>query len=423
MRACGILFILISSLVAGAAAAGVPHDPIRIEGDSPLLLPDALSSNGIVAGTGTASDPYVIRGWDIEVEGAEIGLELTHVNAHFLVEDVRLFAAAGDPGPGRLNGAVGFRIEQAPHVEFRRVSVVNSTLGTEMVNGSSVKGGGLMLENSALHVGPTTELVAEDVQLIGRESQIHCIQCDLELTKLSAAVERPLDGNGLSGEIISIRGSGSRSFVLRNVTIDANVRALVSLTDANGRIEGCKLTGWSRGFESMGSTFSILDCSFTGKRRSNVISADGIQLAESEADIKSIRLGGEFYRGIVIANSEVHIEGYQGSGPARSIDVLGGNAPSEIVIRNSTFASDGEAAISLEGHSIIDARWNYWGSSSGPAMILGGGGSVPSEAVVTPYWTDPSMTTLSSDRPVPSLAVPGILVALLLAGFLRRRSS
>jgi len=70
--------------VPGPASAYTPHDHIYIEGDA-YFIP----SNGVVGGHGTASDPYIIEGWDITVDtGCAIVIKFT--GRYFVIRDVYL---------------------------------------------------------------------------------------------------------------------------------------------------------------------------------------------------------------------------------------------------------------------------------------------------------------------------------------------
>lgn len=82
-----------------------PHPPIEIQGDDGFLAP----GSGVVAGTGTATDPYVIAGWCIDGdtwEGTEFdagtGIEIEDTTRHFVVRDniVRNFRGGSDAGAG-----------------------------------------------------------------------------------------------------------------------------------------------------------------------------------------------------------------------------------------------------------------------------------------------------------------------------------
>ncbi len=68
----------------------VPHDPILIESDDSFT-----EANGVVAGSGTADDPYVISGWDIRA-GDQPAISIDSVagtTAHVLIRDVYLHDA------------------------------------------------------------------------------------------------------------------------------------------------------------------------------------------------------------------------------------------------------------------------------------------------------------------------------------------
>src|SRR5438132_4525317 len=76
----------------GTASTLTSHLPISIMGNA-----DFTAANGVTGGTGTASDPYVIAGWDINVSqspshgpyynGPYPGSGLSAAGAHCLVRD------------------------------------------------------------------------------------------------------------------------------------------------------------------------------------------------------------------------------------------------------------------------------------------------------------------------------------------------
>ncbi len=76
-------------IVDGNRARGtyVPHKPIRINSNS-----DFNPGHGVVGGTGTEDDPYVIRGWKIE---ASIGIYVGNTSAYFVIEDCYIFNSSG----------------------------------------------------------------------------------------------------------------------------------------------------------------------------------------------------------------------------------------------------------------------------------------------------------------------------------------
>ena len=71
-----------------AAAAPVTythHDPIVISGDSQFN-----ASNGVVSGSGTSDDPYIIEGWEIGPMNGTIAIDILKTNAYFTIRQVHL---------------------------------------------------------------------------------------------------------------------------------------------------------------------------------------------------------------------------------------------------------------------------------------------------------------------------------------------
>ena len=73
-----------------AAAALTAHAPITILGNSGFN-----ATNGVVGGTGTAADPYVIAGWSIDAPPS-MGVQIRSTTAHVVLRDVMVTAAPVD---------------------------------------------------------------------------------------------------------------------------------------------------------------------------------------------------------------------------------------------------------------------------------------------------------------------------------------
>jgi uncharacterized repeat protein (TIGR01451 family) len=76
----------------------VSHDPIYIDGND-----NFTPANGVVAGSGTLADPYIINNWDINAENA-IGIEIRNTTAYFIIRNCHVYG-------GRENGFDGIRFE------------------------------------------------------------------------------------------------------------------------------------------------------------------------------------------------------------------------------------------------------------------------------------------------------------------------
>jgi parallel beta-helix repeat protein len=72
-------FMMILSIVPETVSAYTVRSPIYICGDA-----EFTSANGVTAGSGTASDPYLIEGWEIDATTAH-GIWIVDTNAHFTI--------------------------------------------------------------------------------------------------------------------------------------------------------------------------------------------------------------------------------------------------------------------------------------------------------------------------------------------------
>src|SRR6266699_2866942 len=103
----GLLIVISLSargMVSTATPSLQPHAPILINGNS-----DFKSGNGVTSGSGAASDPYVIEGWNITSSGTT-GISITDTDAYFVIRSVYVIdtqqccgGAASDPGVNMTN--------------------------------------------------------------------------------------------------------------------------------------------------------------------------------------------------------------------------------------------------------------------------------------------------------------------------------
>src|SRR2546427_4540831 len=71
------------SLVLSAlrvSAAYTPHSPIGIGGDTGFT-----AANGVTGGSGTASDPYIIAGWEINASPSFYAIAIANTRAPFVI--------------------------------------------------------------------------------------------------------------------------------------------------------------------------------------------------------------------------------------------------------------------------------------------------------------------------------------------------
>jgi nitrous oxidase accessory protein NosD len=85
-----ILSTALVALVGIVSAPTTVHAPIYINGNAAFT-----PANGVVGGSGTFLDPYIIEGWEVS-GGLENGIEIANTNAFFVVRDV--FSHSGNYG-------------------------------------------------------------------------------------------------------------------------------------------------------------------------------------------------------------------------------------------------------------------------------------------------------------------------------------
>ena len=84
-----ILFSLFT-FIPETVSAYTLHDPIHISGTG-----DFTAINGVVGGSGSPSDPFIIEGWEINAS-ADYGIYISNTDARFVIRDV--YVHSGDLG-------------------------------------------------------------------------------------------------------------------------------------------------------------------------------------------------------------------------------------------------------------------------------------------------------------------------------------
>lgn len=82
-----MVFAVVSVVLVGGQSNGGllwwrAHEPIYIFGNAAFTL-----QNGVVSGSGSADDPYVIQGWYIDVSATDYGIYIDHTTAHFVIKN------------------------------------------------------------------------------------------------------------------------------------------------------------------------------------------------------------------------------------------------------------------------------------------------------------------------------------------------
>jgi parallel beta-helix repeat protein len=172
--------------------------PISILGNA-----DFTSENGVVGGTGTVDDPYVIAGWEITVPSGEYyGVRIENVTAQFVLRGLIIQNATD------FNGA-GIHIGFASGGTIEGCSVSNSMHGIEVVLSTD-----LSIDNCILYVsGRGLRVVGES-----REQYRHEISTSNLYNNAAIYYFYGLDGDTISG----LKGGHLTVADSRNVTVTNN---------------------------------------------------------------------------------------------------------------------------------------------------------------------------------------------------------
>jgi len=98
------------------------HDPILIDGDDGFT-----NASGVIWGTGSSDDPYVIEGWDIQGPTGTSCIAVQSTSAHFLIRDCYLHDC------GVASGGSGISLLLCSNGRIERCTAVNNDQGIEMV--------------------------------------------------------------------------------------------------------------------------------------------------------------------------------------------------------------------------------------------------------------------------------------------------
>jgi parallel beta-helix repeat protein len=128
-----LAIVSFSSLVTvpDEVSAYTPHAPVIINGNG-----DFTVANGVTGGIGTASDPYIVEGWEIDASTAT-GIEIFNTDAHFVIRDVYVHSGGSSFNGIYFDNVTNSRIENTTISDnYYGIRFLNSNNATIM--GSNV---------------------------------------------------------------------------------------------------------------------------------------------------------------------------------------------------------------------------------------------------------------------------------------------
>ena len=180
------------------AASADSRGPIVILSDA-----DFTADNGVVSGSGTEDDPYVIAGWEITVgDKGYYGVRVENVDSHFILRGL-VIRGATDPGGAaiRIGFSSGGRIEGC--------TIAESVNGIEIVSST-----GISVSNSVLYI------TGRGLRVLGERAEEYRLDIDDSNTLNDSPI---LYYYGLDGDTIDGRKAAHLTVAdSRNVTISNN---------------------------------------------------------------------------------------------------------------------------------------------------------------------------------------------------------
>jgi len=250
-----IALVLLATVSVVMMGLGASRGPITILGNS-----DFTEENGVLSGSGTAEDPYVIAGWEIGVPvGGFHGVKIENVTASFVLRGLII------NGAGELDGAA-IRIGFAAGGVVEDCTIASSVNGIEIASSTDIA-----IRNNVLYVhGLGLSVTGESPS-----EYRHAIEQSNLLNNLPIHYYYDLDGDRIEGiETRHLTVAASRNVtVIGNSVLDGDGIQLAFVTD------------------------STVTANIAG-RDNNVLTAHAIHLYESERNlvtanlIKNTRLAG-----------------------------------------------------------------------------------------------------------------------------------
>ena len=303
--------------------------------------------DGINAGDTNATHDPVIRDTRV-IDTADEGIDIADSKSGFLITG----STIQDTGPGKYKNAI--RIEETEGDWTIQDTVIRN-----------ISGEGIDAYRQPEYSRATIQnLTIEDTQNVG----VNLYQSDGDWT-ISDTIVQNSDSNGINAD------ESNGELNINNLTVRDVDGDGIDADSAGGNITvrdtGVK-TAYN-GIDAEKSNGQLIVSNFTVRDTDG----DGIDASNATGD------------------ATVQASAFTNMGD-KSIDVIDSEGKWEI--HESILTGGREGAVDAwDADRTVNATYNYWGAADGPSgQFNGSGGEASGNIVVTPYYTDSSLTTLSS---------------------------
>ncbi len=244
VQAIFLISLLFIATAPHNVAALTPRSPIYIDGNA-----DFVSANGVVGGSGTPADPYIIEGWEINATSAH-GIEIRHTNDDFIIRNVHLHSGGSsyygirlwDVANGRLENVTaeanqgGVRVIDSRNLTLRNIDAYAGEEGisSSSTNNLTIMSSRLWDNGFGLQLLSTTDVSILDTQVT--QNAMHGVDIalysgDVTLRNVSATANGGYGFDLASVDNVTLSNStvtGNRE----GVNLHANVRDVL-ISDSN----------------------------------------------------------------------------------------------------------------------------------------------------------------------------------------------
>lgn len=212
------------------------HDPIDI-GDNT----EFTNASGVVWGSGTQSDPYIIEGWEIDIsdDHAIDGIRIWDTDAHFIVRDVYIHSIVAAANSGislhsTANGTIMNVSLEGPAAGVSCPSFVNNTVVEKCIIRNCTTGCAVYDSHNISVVNNTFSGNEYGLQFADGDNITASGNSFAANTWRSIDISRVNDSVVLDNNIVKSSGYGVNVGHCRNVTIQYNV-----IDSTNQTTNGC----------------------------------------------------------------------------------------------------------------------------------------------------------------------------------------
>lgn len=144
MQSTALILMALSVVALGTVSAeDVPallsHRPIYIGGDDQFTL-----KNGVIGGSGTEDDPYVIAGWEIDAAGVTYAISVEDMDRHFIIRNCKIHGAR----------TFGILFKYVKNGEIESCEIRDNTEGIHLFNSSNNEiSGNMIVSNNGAGIG------------------------------------------------------------------------------------------------------------------------------------------------------------------------------------------------------------------------------------------------------------------------------